>query len=389
MWPTMALAEIAEVVGGSTPKTGTPEYWNGDIPWVTPADLSRLDGHYIGDTPRKITESGLSSSGARILPVGSVLLSSRAPIGHVAITTVPMATNQGFKSLIPDSRQADAKYLYWWLYSNKTYLQGLGNGATFKEVSKATVGKVRVPLPPLPEQRRIAAILDQTDALRTTRRRTLTLLDELTDSIFTDMFGRVFDRESRPFADLLLMQLRNGVSPSNSGMVTAPVLTLSAITRGRFDPSATKYSTFKKKHDPSKIVQAGEMLICRGNGNRHLVGRAEIAVDVGSSVAFPDTMIAARLNPALVTAAFIRAAWNRRSIRKQVEAGARTTNGTYKINQQTLSTINVPTPPIGLQQTYSDRIRKLDSLRGSIHEQLTSLEELFTAFQLEAFSMEY
>lgn len=185
---TVALGEVADIVSGATPKTGVAEYWDGNVEWATPADLSKLDGPYIHSTPRKITNAGLRSCATRILPEGSVLLSSRAPIGHVAINTVPMATNQGFKSLVPGP-DLDAKYLYHWLKSKTAYLQSLGNGATFKELSKKTAEQIRVPLPPIQEQRRIAAILDYADALRAKRRQVLVHLDSLSQSIFYDMFG--------------------------------------------------------------------------------------------------------------------------------------------------------------------------------------------------------
>ena len=107
----MSLAECCEIISGATPKTGVASYWDGDIDWVTPADLSDLDGPFIDETPRKITKAGLASCSATVLPVGAVLLSSRAPIGHVAIALRPMATNQGFKSLIPRAEVVDPKYL--------------------------------------------------------------------------------------------------------------------------------------------------------------------------------------------------------------------------------------------------------------------------------------
>src|SRR4051794_20551743 len=110
------LREIAQIVSGATPKTGVAEYWGGHVQWATPADLSRLAGPYIHETPRTLTDAGVKSCATTILPAGSVLLSSRAPIGHVAINSVPMATNQGFKSLVPGSN-VDAKYLYHWLRS--------------------------------------------------------------------------------------------------------------------------------------------------------------------------------------------------------------------------------------------------------------------------------
>lgn len=165
-WSKACLGEVAQVVSGATPKSSVDEYWDGDIPWITPADLSKLEAKEVSTTSRQITEAGLASCSARILPARSVLFSSRAPIGHVAINAVPMATNQGFKSLVPDQKLVNPDFLYWWLKSNKSYLQSLGRGATFKEVSKEIVESIEIPLPPLEEQRRIAAILDKASLLR-------------------------------------------------------------------------------------------------------------------------------------------------------------------------------------------------------------------------------
>ncbi|MGO6984557.1 restriction endonuclease subunit S [Rhizobium leguminosarum] len=188
-WPQVRISEVTEIVSGATPKTALSSYWDGDIAWATPADLSDLDGAYIGDTPRKITEAGLRSCAASILPPNSVLFSSRAPIGHVAINTVPMATNQGFKSFVPNNRVLNSKFLFWWLKAHRARLEAMGTGATFKEVSKATVSRVEIPLPPLEEQKRIAAILDKSDQLRQKRGQAIALLDSLSESIFLEMFG--------------------------------------------------------------------------------------------------------------------------------------------------------------------------------------------------------
>lgn len=193
-WTEVALGDVATVVSGATPKTSEPEFWGGEIPWVTPKDLSDLDGgKYLAGTPRTLTAEGLNSCAASMLPAGSVLLSSRAPIGLVAINQMPVATNQGLKSLVPRA-MLDPSYLYWWLRTHRRTLESLGRGATFKEVSKAIVEGVEIPLPPLEEQKRIAAILDKADKLLAKRRAAIAHLDSLTQAIFLDMFGDVGGR---------------------------------------------------------------------------------------------------------------------------------------------------------------------------------------------------
>lgn len=159
-WRMRRIAEIAEVVSGATPRTKIKEYWNGDILWVTPKDLGKLKSTEISDTERKITKAGHESCSAKLLPVGSVLLSSRAPIGHLAINTKPMCTNQGFKSLIPHEEIYN-RYLYWFLKGSVSELQGMGRGCTFDEISKGLVESFEIPVPSLAEQHRIVARIEE------------------------------------------------------------------------------------------------------------------------------------------------------------------------------------------------------------------------------------
>ena len=194
-FPKMKLGECAEIHSGSTPRTNNPDFWDGDITWVTPKDLSKLKSKFISKTESKITQLGFDSCSTKLLPENSVLFSSRAPIGHVAINTIPMCTNQGFKSFVPKADLLDSQYLYYWLKANKEYLQDLGVGATFKEISKTVIANVEIPLPPLSEQRRIASILDQADELRQKRQQAIEKLDQLLQATFIDMFG---DPEKNP-----------------------------------------------------------------------------------------------------------------------------------------------------------------------------------------------
>jgi type I restriction enzyme S subunit len=159
-WESASIGDICDVVNGGTPKTGVPEYWGGPHRWITPAEMGRRSTPYIDQTDRTITDQGLQNSSARPLPPYSVILSSRAPIGHLVINTEPMATNQGCKGLVPRSR-IDHKFLYYYLASIVDLLNELGTGATFKELSGSKLKAVEVPVPPIAEQRRIVAILDE------------------------------------------------------------------------------------------------------------------------------------------------------------------------------------------------------------------------------------
>lgn len=188
-WPLVKLRDCCEVVGGATPKREVPEYWDSpDVPWVTPKDVSDLACPTLDDAPEYISVVGFKSCSTSMLPKGSVLVTSRAPIGNIAIAGRDLCTNQGFKSLIP-GESVDGLYLYYCMKHSSQRLQALGNGATFKEVSKKIVEEFEIPLPPLPEQKRIAAILDKADAIRRKRQQAIQLADDFLRAVFLDMFG--------------------------------------------------------------------------------------------------------------------------------------------------------------------------------------------------------
>jgi type I restriction enzyme, S subunit len=159
-WQRNPLGVVCEVINGGTPKTGVPGNWGGNHLWITPAEMGNRINPYVDDTNRKITDSGLRNSSAQMLPPHSVILSSRAPIGHLVINTKPMATNQGCKGLVPGSHLYH-KFLYYYLSGIVELLNSLGTGATFKELSSGKLKDVTIPIPPLPEQRRIVGILDE------------------------------------------------------------------------------------------------------------------------------------------------------------------------------------------------------------------------------------
>ena len=159
-WETKTLGEVCEVVGGGTPKTGIPVYWSDEIVWVTPKDLGQLSTVEIFDTNKYISKKGLEKSSAKLLPKGSVVMSSRAPIGYVAIAGVDLATNQGCRNFICHDNIFN-KYLYYFLFANTELLNSLGGGATFREISGTTLKDIEIPVPPLSEQKRIVKILDE------------------------------------------------------------------------------------------------------------------------------------------------------------------------------------------------------------------------------------
>ena len=169
------ISDIGEVVSGSTPKTSIKEYWNGNICWITPAELSNMSGT-IYDSKKKITERGKSSCSLRMMPSRTVILSSRAPIGKVALLGKEMCCNQGFKNIICNEKVAP-EYLYYLLGYNTIFLNSLGRGATFKEISKKIVEEIKVPLPVKELQNQFAVFTRQVDKSKFVLSNELTMCD--------------------------------------------------------------------------------------------------------------------------------------------------------------------------------------------------------------------
>lgn len=243
--------------------------------------------------------------------------------------------------------------------------------------------EIAVPKPPLDEQRRIAAILDQADALRAKHRQVLAHLDTLTQSVFRSTLA-----DTAPVlvsASELMPSMRNGVSPAVAGTHEAEVLTLSAVTRGSFNPTAVKTALFAVRPPKEKRVSSADFLICRGNGNKSLVGAATFSREDRPDLVFPDTIIAGRVDTTKVTLTFLEAAWRQRSVRRQIETAARTTNGTFKVNQELLSKVRVPTPRMSIQREFARRSDATRAESARLERSLTALDELFASLQYRAF----
>lgn len=183
-WHHARLGEVAEVVGGSTPSRTRPEYWGGDIPWVVPSELTELAGRYLQNSRESITADGLESAGLRILPVGSVLLTTRATIGLAAINTLPITTNQGFQSLVVKNG-TDSLWLYYCISSKKRELEQRGAGSTLREVSRDGARALPILLPPLSEQRAIASVLDAIDEVIERADEVIAATERLRDALLT------------------------------------------------------------------------------------------------------------------------------------------------------------------------------------------------------------
>jgi type I restriction enzyme S subunit len=186
-WKYLSIGDCASVVGGGTPSTKNPEYWDGDISWISPKDLSNNTNKYVSRGERFITKKGLENSSAKILPENSLLFSSRAPIGYLAINTQPMATNQGFKSLILKD-EFDVEFFYY-LFKQKTeYIKNFSSGSTFQEISGSEIKNLKFLIPPYKEQKQISKILSKLDKKIELNQKMNETLQDIAKTLFKSWF---------------------------------------------------------------------------------------------------------------------------------------------------------------------------------------------------------
>jgi type I restriction enzyme S subunit len=196
-WKITKLGELGEISGGGTPSTKVSEYWNGDIPWLVPGEVTRNNGLHISTTERAITELGLANCVAKLLPVGTVMMTSRATIGEVVINTVPLSTNQGFINIICNEAVVHNEYLAYWIKRHKQMLEGRAHGSTFKEITKSGFKAIPIALPPIPEQLAIARALRTVQKAKEIRRKQLQLERELKAALMQRLFTRGARGEAR------------------------------------------------------------------------------------------------------------------------------------------------------------------------------------------------
>ncbi len=309
------------------------------------------------------------------------------------------ATAGGFISILRcDRSKVDPRFFYHWVTAGKTQHELRHCGRQTTNISNLDFGRAEelefpVPVkngkPDLDEQKRIAGILDKADAIRRKRQQARRLTDDFLRSVFLDLFGDpVTNPKGWDVHDLnsvIGKSFRNGLSPSSKGTVAGKVLTLTAITTGAFSPEHAREAFFDRKPSVNQLVTVDTFLICRGNGNKNMVGIGVFPGADMAQVAFPDTMIACTIDRSIIEADYLQALWSTTHVRKQIEAGARTTNGTYKVNQTVLGGISFPLPPLSLQTKFSRIAKSIRSRSLKADLAKGSSDELFASLQQRAF----
>lgn len=376
------LGDICEIVSGSTPKTNIAEFWDGDVKWITPAELDE-NTYIITDSVRKITNLAMQKTGLTAFPAGTVILSSRAPIGKVAIAGCKMCCNQGFKNFIC-SEIVNNKYLYWFLKHNTAYLNSLGRGATFKEISKSIVSSIEINLPSLEEQQRVVDNIEKISTIITLRKKEISILDDLIKARFVELFGdlRTNTKEWKIQAFSELTDLITDGEHATPRRTTNGIYLLSArnILNHAIQLDDVDYIDQEEYDRIAKRVvpQAGDVLIsCSGT-----VGRC-CTVPVGLKFQMVRSAALLRFKPE-INPKFAEYMITSEYLQEQINR-LKTASSQANLFQGKIAKLKGFAPPMELQQEFNAFVAVIDKSKATVQKALDETQLLFDSLMQQYF----
>ena len=394
-WKTARIESFCTVGAGGTPSRDSMEryYEGGTIPWVKSGELRET---IIHDTEEHITEAALRETNVKMVPAGALLLAMYgATVGRLGTLGVPATTNQAVCHIIPDPTVAEVRYLFHAMCNQVSQLVARSVGGAQPNISQSIVRDLAVPLPPLPEQRRITEILDKADGLRAKRRAALAQLNTLTQSIFVDMFGDPATNSKRwPMRTLneIGAEFRYGTSVKSSASGKL-ALRIPNIIGGAIDLSDLKRVPVTDEEFERLRLRDGDLLFVRTNGNPDFVGRCalydrrqvELLGHEADQFIYASYLIRARVPHDEVEPVFLRdyllGAEGRRRLRERCKTSA----GQYNINTEGLGAIPVPLPAYNLQREFAERVEAVERVCAIHRTTFSEIAALFASLQHRAF----
>lgn len=393
VWPTARIESFCATGTGGTPSRGSMEryYKGGTIPWVKSGELRE---GIINDTEEHVTEAALQETNVKLVPSGALLLAMYgATVGRLGLLGVPATTNQAVCHIIPDPKAADVRYLFRALSNQVSGIVARGVGGAQPNISQGIVKALTVPLPPLPEQRRIAEVLDRAEALRAKRRAALAQLDTLTQSIFLDLFGDPGDNpKAWPMREVsdYVAEFQGGKSlEAESGENVAArnrILKISAVTSTEFEPDESKPVPDSYTPPSEHFVRTGDLLFSRAN-TTELVGAVAYVGRTPPNLLLPDKLWRfVWRDSAAVEPLFVRTLFHTPAVRREIARRATGTSGSMKnISQEKLFGIRTILPPLSVQTEFVRRSNAVDKLKSAHRASLAKLDALFASLQHRAF----
>lgn len=389
---TVRLGDVCQTFTGGTPSRTKPQYFGGGIPWVKITDM--LQGTVLA-TDESLSDDGIANSSAKVLPVGTVLISIFATIGRTAVLGIEAATNQAIAGVIPkDTQQLQSDYLRYFLDSKHSELNRVARGVAQPNINQGILKGLEIPIPPLSEQRRIVDILSRAEGIVRLRREAEKKAAELIPGIFLEMFGDpATNQRGWPRDQLggLLSNIDSGISPRCHDRKKTNgewgVLRLSALTGGEYNEAEHKTLPEEIEATPSIEVKAGDVLVSRKN-TYELVGTCSYVWETVGHMLLPDLIFrlkirdAQKLHPIYLWVLLGLPA--KRSQIKQLASGS--AGSMPNISKQRLMTLPVELPPIGHQVCFSEAVAQIRGIRIQQAAATAKAQATFDALLAQAFS---
>jgi type I restriction enzyme S subunit len=398
-WNERQVSSLVRIVGGGTPDRDESSYWReGTIPWITPTDLTANRGRYIQSGAEHISESGLANSNAQLVPVGSIIFSTRGTVGNLAITAVPLATNQSCEVLIPKDGEANSEFLFYLLNYGMFAYHRLAGGTTFGAITRREIERVHFAVPLMREQKAIASIIGAVnyaiDRAIDSVESVVRLKQAVIQRFFYSALGNTAyaNRPTKslpsgwsllPTSQLILGEPKNGVSPTTfSQPPGTPTFSIAAIRDGRVDLAKAenlKYAMLPPRIADKFRIAKGDVLIVRGNANPDLVGKAGQIATFPEGCIYPDITMRVKFREDVehpVTPEYAVLTWNHPIVHNQILRRAKTSNGTLKINKQDVKQMILPVPPPKEQEEITSLVAGCDEKVAALTATLKSLDQL-------------
>jgi type I restriction enzyme S subunit len=385
------LGGLVTISGGGTPSRNNDAYWSGSIPWATVKDLKDTT---LSDTQETITPEGLRDSASNLIPAGSVIVATRMGLGKVAINTMDVTINQDLKAFSCGA-DLEPRYLLYFLLANASHLDSMGKGATVKGITLDVLKDLSVPLPPLTEQKRIAAILDKADSIRRRRQVAVRLIEELLRSTFLDMFGDPVENAKKwhlmPIG-LAIKAIETGWSANSEDRPREKdewaVLKISSVTSGRFIPDEYKVVAEGQIDRELLTPKRGDLLFSRAN-TRELVAATCLVEQDEPKLFLPDKLWKIIPDEEITCSAYLRYLLAHPRFREKLTKQATGTSGSMlNISQAKVRGIEMPVPPIKLQKQFADFVWRNYNIRNKLEAASQSSNTLFNSLLQRAFKGE-
>lgn len=365
-WVTKSLASVTRRIGGGTPARERKDYWGGDIPWFTVADLQDIEDIQCLSSSREfITDAGLVNSAAKLVPQGAVVFSSRVVVGKVGIAKNAMATNQDFSTFVP-CQELDREFLAYFLIKARGDLRSHQRGATIKGVTTKVLDSLEVPLPPLPEQHRIVArikdCMERIEEIEELKNASRIQQQHLSASLIEselhpDLTG--IEGWTKRTVGELVTTVRNGrsIAQDTEGLADGGVLTLTAVRSIDLGIDYRKPIALPNEVATQFGIDAGDVFVSRAN-TIELVGLSAVAMEAPTGrLIYPDLLIKLKANPALILPRYLAYALRSASSRKQIKARALGSSQTMvKISGERLREVSIPVPSLAEQAKIISRL---------------------------------